>query len=122
MREMNLTVRKRRKRIQATNSNHSEPRYPNRIKDTQITGPNEAWVSDITYVSLRRGFAYLAITMDVHTRAIRGWNLSKSLDGSLTMEVLNKALAKHPAPQIHHSDKGCSTRPTNMWLGSKVMV
>lgn len=55
---------------------------------------------------MRRGFAHLAITMDVHTRAIRGWNLSKSLNGSLTMEVLNKALAKHPAPQTHHSDQG----------------
>lgn len=67
--------------------------------------PDQVWVSDITYIRLGQEFIYLAVIMDVFTRAIRGWRLSRSLDVSLSLEALNMALSDS-VPQIHHSDQG----------------
>jgi transposase InsO family protein len=94
---------KRRKRT--TNSNHAFPRYPNLVKDLEITRPDQIWVADITYIRLRRDFVYLAILMDVFTRSIRGWHLSRDLDQGLTMAALERALVV-ATPQVHHSDQG----------------
>ncbi|MEA3325918.1 MAG: IS3 family transposase, partial [Chloroflexota bacterium] len=58
-----------------TDSQHPYPRYPNRVKDLEITFPDQVWVSDVTYIRLHKEFVYLAIIMDVFTRAIRGWCL-----------------------------------------------
>ena len=63
-----------------TNSKHAFPRYPNLVKDLEITRPDQVWVADITYIRLRQEFVYLAVLMDVFTRNIRGWHLSRSLD------------------------------------------
>ena len=60
---------------------------------------------DITYIRLHHEFIYLAVVMDVFTRDIRGWNLSRSLGQDLTLVALHRALANH-VPQIHHSDQG----------------
>jgi transposase InsO family protein len=95
---------KRRKR-RTTNSQHPYPRYPNLVKELDITRPDQVWVSDITYVRLQDDFVYLAILMDVFTRAFRGWALSRSLDQELTLMALRKALATR-VPEIHHSDQG----------------
>ena len=67
--------------------------------------PDQVWVSDITYVHLNDSFVYLAIVMDVFTRAIRGWCLSLAIDQQLTQDALLMALHDHK-PQIHHSDQG----------------
>ena len=93
-------------RISTTDSKHNFPRYPNQIKELEITRINQVWVSDITYIRLGRQFIYLAIILDAHSRGIRGWHLGHSLDKSLTITALKKALAGHPAPEIHHSDQG----------------
>ena len=93
-------------RISTTDSNHDLLRYPNRIKRLEITCINQVWVADITYIRLGRRFIYLAIILDAYSRGIRGWHLSRSLDKSLTITALEKALARHPAPEIHHSDQG----------------
>ena len=95
---------KRRKR-RTTNSQHPYPRYPNLVKELDITRPEQVWVSDITYVRLQDDFVYLAILMDVFTRGFRGWALSRSLDQELTLMALRKALARR-VPEIHHSDQG----------------
>ena len=94
-------VRKKR----TTNSNHPFARYPNLVKDLEITRPDQVWVADITYIRLRREFVYLAILMDVFTRAIRGWHLSRSLEQGLTLAALERALVV-AVPQVHHSDQG----------------
>lgn len=105
MREMGLQrVQKRRKR-RTTDSRHGFPRYPNLVADLEVTYPDQVWVSDITYIRLHREFVYLAVMMDVFTRAIRGWHLSRWLDQSLTMTALQRALSTH-VPHIHHSDQG----------------
>lgn len=95
----------KRRKCRTTNSDHPYPRYPNLVKDLEISYPDQVWVCDITYIRLGRGFVYLAIVMDVFTRAIRGWNLSKSLAQDLTLEALRTALADR-VPEIHHSDQG----------------
>jgi transposase InsO family protein len=90
---------------QTTDSRHPYPRYPNMIKDLDIRVPDQVWVSDVTYIRLHKEFVYLAIIMDVFTRAIRGWCLSRSLDQALTLTALREALNKS-SPGIHHSDQG----------------
>ena len=105
MREMGLQVKTRRKARKTTNSDHDFPRYPNLVQDLEIVRPEQVWVSDITYIRLRYEFVYLAVIMDVFTRGIRGWHLSRGLDQSLTLIALDRALAEH-GPEIHHSDQG----------------
>ncbi len=63
-------------------------------------------MSDITYVRLLIEFVYLAVIMDVFTRAIRGWHLARNLDHDLTLTALKRALAEGQRPEIHHSDQG----------------
>jgi putative transposase len=71
----------------------------------RVTRPDQVWVADITYVRVRAEFVYLAVLMDVFTRAIRGWELSRSLDGGLTLTALGRAV-RRGRPGIHHSDQG----------------
>jgi len=95
----------RRKR-RTTNSDHAFPRYPNLVLNLTVTAPEQVWVADITYVRLATEFVYLAVLMDVFTRAIRGWHLSRSLAQDLTVTALDRALATGRVPRIHHSDQG----------------
>lgn len=105
MAEMGLQVKRKRKNRQTTNSQHSFPRYPNLVEGLEIVRPDQVWVCDITYIRLKQGFIYLAVIMDVFTRAIRGWHLSRHLDQQLTLVALRRALTNH-RPEIHHSDQG----------------
>jgi transposase InsO family protein len=105
MREMGLVSRRKRACQATTDSRHSYPRYPNLVAGLEVSEPDEVWVSDITYVRLRSEFIYLAVIMDVFTRIIRGWRLSRSLAVELTLAALEQALAK-AVPRIHHSDQG----------------
>lgn len=98
-----ITARKRKKRT--TNSDHPYPRYTNLVKDMKIMRPDQVWASDITYIHLHSSFVYLAIILDVFTRSIRGWCLSRTLDQELTLTALRRAL-KIAVPEIHHSDQG----------------
>ena len=106
MRLMDLQAKTKRRKRRTTNSEHDFPRYPNLVQDLEILRPEQVWVSDITYVRLRYDFVYLAVIMDVFTRGIRGWHLGRSLDHTLTLTALHRALARYPAPEIHHSDQG----------------
>ena len=106
MRLMDLLIKPKRRKQRTTNSEHDFPRYPNLVEDLEIVRPDQVWVSDITYIHLLDEFIYLAVIMDVFTRAIRGWHLGRSLDHSLTLLALQQGLAHHQAPEIHHSDQG----------------
>ena len=103
--QLNLLQPARCRRYRTTNSQHPYPRYSNLVKGLEITHPDQVWVCDITYIRLAQEFVFLAVVMDVYTRAIRGWNLSKTLDGRLTVDALKQGLQDH-MPQIHHSDQG----------------
>lgn len=104
-RKENLLRQVKRHKTRTTNSQHPYPRYENLVKDLHIVRPEQVWVSDITYIRLRSDFVYLAIVLDVFTRAVRGWCLSRSLDQPLTLQALQMALETH-VTQIHHSDQG----------------
>ena len=76
------------------------------MEGLRIERPDQVWVADITYVRLGQGFVYLAVLMDVFTRSIRDWNLSRALDERLTLTALEEALQRYLASVIHHSDQG----------------
>lgn len=109
MGEMGLKRPPKRRKQRTTNSRHGYPRFPNLVMDLHISYPNQVWVSDITYIRLRQDFVYLAVVLDVFTRAIRGWHLHRWLDQTLTLTALRRALASGSPlgpPAIHHSDQG----------------
>jgi transposase InsO family protein len=105
MRQMGLAERRPVRKVRTTDSEHSFPRYPNLVQGLDICRPNQVWAADITYVRLAAEDLYLAIVMDLYTRAVRGWRLWRGLDASLTLGALKMAL-RHGSPQIHHSDQG----------------
>lgn len=106
MGELGLVGQAPQRRCRTTNSDHPYPRYPNLVADLAITAPDAVWVADITYVRLRQDFVYLAVLMDVYTRAIRGWELARHLDQALTLTALERAVGAGHQPGIHHSDQG----------------
>lgn len=95
----------KRSKKRTTNSQHPYPRYRNLVKDLEICHPDQVWVSDVTYIRLQHDFVFLAIILDVFTRALRGWCLSRTLDQELTLTALKASLIKNK-PDIHHSDQG----------------
>lgn len=105
MAELGLQAKPKRRQLRTTQSGHGYPRYPNLVAGLAILHPEQVWVSDITHLRLSREVVYLAIVMDVFTRQIRGWHLSRSLDHTLTKTALQRALV-HGRPLIHHSDQG----------------
>jgi putative transposase len=105
MKLMQLGQKHKRKRRRTTNSQHPFPRYPNLVQGLEVVRPDQVWVADLTYVRLKTEFVYLAVIMDVFTRSIRGWYLSRTLDQDLTVTALKRAL-QHRTPEIHHSDQG----------------
>lgn len=103
LRQLGLSCPVKRRTTRTTDSMHAFPRYPNLVKHHTAAHPEAVWVADITYVRLKHEFVYLAAIMDVFTRAIRGWHVSRSLDRQLMVTALQRALAQH-CPCIHHSD------------------
>lgn len=106
LRQMAHSCSAGRVRVVTTDSKHDLPRYANQIKNLTITRPNQVWVADITYIRLGRRCIYLAVILDAFSRAVRGWCLGRSLEKDLTVSALKMALARHPAPDYHHSDQG----------------
>jgi putative transposase len=105
MRELGLAAEPPRRRVRTTDSAHPFPRYPNLVADLAVARPDQAWVADIAYVRVRAEFVYLAVLMDVFTRCVRGWELSRSLDQGLTLAALRRA-RRRGRPEVHHSDQG----------------
>lgn len=104
MREEHLLVQVRRF-CRTTFSQHPYGRYPNLIKHLVIERPDQVWCADITYIRLRHEFIYLAVVLDIFTRSVRGWQLSRQLSQELPKAALVCAL-RSATPEIHHSDQG----------------
>ena len=94
-----------KRRVHTTDSHHGYKRYPNLLRKLEVVRPDQVWCSDITYIRLRRGFAYLAIILDLFTRGLRGWHLGLTLSTELALSALERAL-RRGLPEIHHSDQG----------------
>ena len=92
-----------------TDSQHSLPVFHNRLKEMAVNAPNQAWVSDITYIRTESSFVYLALTMDRHSRKIVGYHCGDSLEALGAIKALEDALASLPdnCHPVHHSDRGC---------------
>ena len=100
-------------KARTTISNKEHKKYPyllNEFKSDKnqviIDTPNKVWSTDITYIRLEKGFAYLAAIIDWNTKKILSWKLSNSMDVSLTTSVLNEALSLYPKPEIFNTDQG----------------
>jgi putative transposase len=110
MREDNLLCLRTRPFVPATtDSRHRWRVVPNLARGMELTGLDQLWVADITYVHLLEEFAYLAIVLDAFSRRVVGWALETHLQASLATAALGMALAaRRPAPGslIHHSDRG----------------
>jgi len=108
LRNDNLLCVRRRKFIFTTDSRHGLPIYPNLAGGLAVTGIDQLWVADITYIRLQREFVYLAVLLDAFSRRCLGWALRRNLEAALALEALRMAL-RHRRPQpglVHHSDRG----------------
>jgi putative transposase len=108
MQEDNLLAVRRRKFILTTDARHDLPVYLNLAARMQLSGIDQLWVADITYIRLREQFVYLAVVLDAFSRRVVGWSVDDSLHAPLAMAALHKAIgARRPAPGlVHHSDRG----------------
>lgn len=111
MREDSLLCRRKKAfRPVTTDSDHNYNIYPNLIKNKEVAGLNEVWVSDITYVRLLHEFIYLAAITDIFSRKCIGWALGRTIDTNLALEALTMAIRNRDylglSNLIHHSDRG----------------
>ncbi len=108
MREDNLLCMRKRKFIVTTDSRHGRKVYPNRARQMVLTGVDQLWVADITYIRLREEFVFLAMMLDAYSRRVIGWALDRTLEDDLTLAALRMALSQRSLQPglVHHSDRG----------------
>jgi len=108
MREDNLLCVRKRKFVVTTDSNHNRKVYANLAGEMVLTGIDQLWVADITYIRLESEFVYLAVVIDAYSRRVIGWALERTVEDDLPLAALRKALElRQPAAGVvHHSDRG----------------
>ena len=127
-RRMTMELRKQgyvvnRKRVQrlmrlmgleglAPGPNTSQPReeaekFPYLLRGINISAPNQVWATDITYIPMKQGFAYLVAIIDWYSRKVLAWRLSNTLDTAFCLEALDEAFERWGIPRIFNSDQGC---------------
>jgi putative transposase len=108
LRDNGLLVRKRRNRARTTFSFHRFRKYPNLTEGLVVERAEQLWVSDITYIRLKKDFAYLSLITDAYSRKIIGFQMSHDLSTASCLSALRMALANRTTdlPLIHHSDRG----------------
>jgi len=127
LRDHNMLVSYRKRYVRTTQSYHRFRIYKNLIKDIELTGPNQVFVSDITYLDTVEGFCYLALITDAYSRKIVGYSVSRSLSIEFCIDALKQALKGVDAPGglIHHSDRGiqyCSNGYVSLLQKNKVKI
>jgi len=127
MRHESLLCHVKRAFTVTTDSKHGFRRYPNRLPGLSITGINQVWVADITYIRLERDFVYLAVILDSYSRRVVGWSLDNTLESRLCVQALEMALRQRrpAAGWIHHSDQGtqyASTGYTDVLCGAGAAI
>lgn len=108
LRQEGLLVKRRRSYTITTNSRHDLPVYPNLLPGCSVSGQNQLWVADQTYIRLPKGFCYLSLVTDVWSRMIVGFDLAPTLEATGPRHALLRALAtvQDPRGLVHHSDRG----------------
>jgi len=109
MAEQDMLIKRSRQSVRTTDSRHRFTTYGNLLKEKELTGVHQAWVSDITYLRTEEGFVYLSLVMDAFSRKIVGYDCSDSLEAEGCLRALSNAIKQLPAGRntIHHSDRGC---------------
>ena len=116
MREDNLLSLRRKKYVFTTDSAHTLPIYPNLARHVKLTGLNQLWVADITFIRLRNEFIYLAVVLDAYSRRVIGWDLARTLQAELAVRALEMALSQRSWKAeglIHHTDRGVQYASTD---------
>jgi transposase InsO family protein len=108
LRQQDLLIKRRHRGKQTTDSRHGFRVYTNRFKDLELTGPHQAWVSDLTYLKTWEGFLYLSLISDASSRKIIGYQASDRLEAEGCLASLEQALQQLPEGKrpLHHSDRG----------------
>jgi putative transposase len=108
LREDNLLCVRKRKFIVTTDSNHGRKVYPNLARRMALTGVDQLWRADITYIRLRDEFVFLAVVLDAYSRRVIGWALDRTMEDDLTLTALRMALSRRSVEPglVHHSDRG----------------
>ena len=108
MREDNLLAVQPKAYVVTTDSDHDLEVYLNLASRMKLTGVNQLWVADITYIRLKEEWVYLAVVLDAFSRKVVGWELDRNLTARLPIAALEKAIADRQPPPgvVHHSDRG----------------
>ena len=108
LRQDNLLCVRKKKFLVTTDSNHGRPIYPNLAGEMVLTGVDQLWVADLTYIRLLTEFVFLAVMLDAYSRRVIGWALDRTLEDELTLTALGMALARREVRPglVHHSDRG----------------
>ena len=127
MREDNLLCVRKRKFVVTTDSNHGRKVYPNLARDMILTGTDQLWRADITYIRLRDEFVFLAVILDAFSRRVIGWALDRTLEDELPLAALRMALSRRNVQPglVHHSDRGsqyASNEYTNLLKAHQIVI
>lgn len=127
MRSEGLLVPTKKKYYKTTNSKHWMRKYPNIIKNIEITRPEQVWVADITYLNVKKKHYFLHLITDAYSKRIVGYELSDNMNSSTTLNALNKAISErlYNKELIHHSDRGsqyCSSGYTQTLLNNNIKI
>ncbi|MDD2762799.1 MAG: IS3 family transposase [Opitutaceae bacterium] len=110
LRELGLQGRKRHcRKLRTTDSRHGKAVPANHLAERpKPTGPNQVWVTDITYLKTQEGWLYLAVILDLWSRRVVGWACAATLQAHLVLAALFRAIGERPPPPglVHHSDRG----------------
>ena len=104
MRRMRIEALYRRPRTTKPEPGHKI--YPYLLRGVQVTRPNQVWAMDITYITMARGFVYLAVVLDWFSRRVLSWRVSITMEAAFCVEALEDALARHGKPEIFNTDQG----------------
>ena len=127
MREDNLLCVRKRKFVVTTDSNHGRKVYPNLAREMMLTGTDQLWRADITYIRLRDEFVFLAVILDAFSRRVIGWALDRTLEDELPLAALRMALSRRNVQPglVHHSDRGsqyASNEYTNLLKANQIVI
>jgi transposase InsO family protein len=108
MRRDNLLAVRRRKFVVTTDSDHGFRVHPNLAGSLELSGMDQLWVADLTYIRLRGELVFLAVVLDAYSRQVVGWKLDRTLESRVPLGALEMALAQRNPPPglVHHSDRG----------------
>lgn len=123
----NLLIIKKKRYVRTTDSRHWLHKYPDLVKGTRISRPEQVWVADITYLSTREKPCYLHLVTDAYSKKIMGYEVSSTLSSAITIKALNKALKQrqYAEPLVHHSDRGiqyCSSAYISVLTKSNIGI